>query len=141
MTTKLTNSILSPFVPNDEEINPIQLSDKIVEYYNSHLGIKQEKSYESFLYEVMGYLHKDFIGTVHDIMENSLYEWGASVFEKNRIARKEALNKVTFKPVAIKGLDFCKVCKGDEFTYWQAQTRSNDEQTTTFKRCIKCNFT
>lgn len=116
------------------------LSKELFDYYNSHTGISSSCSYSSFLYEVLGYLYKDFYATVQDMKNDALVEWDSSVFQECKDDRRSALSKVMFKPVAIKGLDFCFKCKGDEFTYWQAQTRGNDEQTTTFKRCIKCNF-
>jgi DNA-directed RNA polymerase subunit M/transcription elongation factor TFIIS len=132
-------SIFSKFFESYDEME--LLMKELQKYYDEHTGLKKEMSYNSFLYEVLGYLHKDFNSTIDDLKNHNLVEWEAGVFQKNREFRKDSLAKVMFKPVAIKGLDFCRKCKGDEFTYWQAQTRSNDEQTTTFKRCIKCNFT
>jgi len=35
----------------------------------------------------------------------------------------------------------CKKCGHNEAVYWQLQTRSADEATTTFYRCKKCKFT
>jgi DNA-directed RNA polymerase subunit M/transcription elongation factor TFIIS len=116
------------------------LTDQLIDYYEKHEGLKKDKTLQSFLYEFLGYIHKDFYVTIDDMKNHNVVEWDASIFEKCKTFRREALSKVMFKPVAIKGLDFCYKCKGDEFTYWQAQTRGNDEQTTTFKRCIKCNF-
>jgi hypothetical protein len=116
------------------------LTDQLFDYYEKHEGLKKDKTLQSFLYEFLGYIHKDFYATIDDMKNHNIVEWDASIFEECKTFRREALSKVMFKPVAIKGLDFCYKCKGDEFTYWQAQTRGNDEQTTTFKRCIKCNF-
>jgi hypothetical protein len=116
------------------------LTDQLIDYYEKHEGLKKDKTLQSFLYEFLGYIHKDFYATIDDMKNHSIVEWDASIFEECKTFRRDALSKVMFKPVAIKGLDFCYKCKGDEFTYWQAQTRGNDEQTTTFKRCIKCNF-
>lgn len=120
--------------------NSDEVEKLIYECYNQSEGLKKNKTYEQFIYEAIGCLRKDFNASVQDLKNLELINWEASVFENNRKARKDALSKVLFKPVAIKGLHFCPKCKGDEFTYWQAQTRSNDEQTTTFRKCIKCNF-
>ena len=35
----------------------------------------------------------------------------------------------------------CEKCGHNEAVYWQLQTRSADEATTTFYRCKKCKFT
>lgn len=35
----------------------------------------------------------------------------------------------------------CLKCGNNEAVYWQVQTRSGDEASTTFYRCIKCGFT
>lgn len=96
-------------------------------------------TFEKFSFELIGYLTHNFDATIHDLVNNEpIDNWVGSVFENLKINREYAIEKYQFKPVAIKGLDFCKKCKGDEFFYWQAQTRGNDEQTTTFRKCAKC---
>jgi len=35
----------------------------------------------------------------------------------------------------------CEKCGHDEAVWWMLQTRSADEPTTQFYRCIKCNYT
>ena len=35
----------------------------------------------------------------------------------------------------------CEKCGHDQAVWWMLQTRSADEPTTQFYRCIKCNFT
>jgi DNA-directed RNA polymerase subunit M len=35
----------------------------------------------------------------------------------------------------------CEKCGNNEAVYWQLQTRSADEASTTFYRCRKCKFT
>ncbi len=35
----------------------------------------------------------------------------------------------------------CEKCGNDEAVWWMLQTRSADEPTTQFYRCIKCNYT
>jgi len=36
---------------------------------------------------------------------------------------------------------YCEKCGHDQAVWWMLQTRSADEPTTQFYRCIKCNFT
>jgi hypothetical protein len=136
--------LIDDFLKNSECDIPgcfaANLTDQLIDYYEKHEGLKKDKTLQSFLYEFLGYIHKDFYATIDDMKNHNVVEWDASIFDECKTFRRDALSKVMFKPVAIKGLDFCYKCKGDEFTYWQAQTRGNDEQTTTFKRCIKCNF-
>lgn len=139
--------LIDDFLKNSEcDLQPgtgcfaANLTDQLIDYYEKHEGLKKDKTLQSFLYEFLGYIHKDFYATIDDMKNHNVVECDASIFEECKTFRREALSKVMFKPVAIKGLDFCYKCKGDEFTYWQAQTRGNDEQTTTFKRCINCKF-
>jgi DNA-directed RNA polymerase subunit M/transcription elongation factor TFIIS len=99
-------------------------------------------SYNNFLYELTGYLQTDFDKTYNDLIDaengEPLVDWHASVFDTYKLLRETAIEKIQFKPRTISGLDWCKKCGGDKFFYWQAQTRGNDEQTTTFKRCATC---
>jgi hypothetical protein len=136
--------LIDDFLKNSECDAPgcfaVNLTDQLIDYYEKHEGLKKDKTLQSFLYEFLGYIHKDFYATIDDMKNHSIVEWDASIFEECKTFRRDALSKVMFKPVAIKGLDFCYKCKGDEFTYWQAQTRGNDEQITTFRLCINCKF-
>lgn len=50
----------------------------------------------------------------------------------------EASDEVETMPSAT---EKCEKCGHNEAVYWQLQTRSSDEASTTFYRCKKCKFT
>ncbi|MHA1292794.1 MAG: transcription factor S [Promethearchaeota archaeon] len=57
--------------------------------------------------------------------------------EKNLIIVSQE-DKISIHPKILKD---CPKCKHIEAEYWQEQTRSADEASTSFFRCTKCKFT
>ncbi|TFG08349.1 MAG: transcription factor S [Promethearchaeota archaeon] len=57
--------------------------------------------------------------------------------EKNLIVISEE-DKISVHPIITK---ICPKCKHAEAESWQVQTRSADEPSTTFFRCVKCKHT
>lgn len=87
------------------------------------LCLRYPKSIESILYDVS-------VGK---------RGWELSIYDAVRMEKLDFIKKLNMKPEATKGLFICKSCGCDEFYTWKQQTRSADEQMTTFAQCAKCN--
>ena len=72
-----------------------------------------------------------------DLEINNNIQKKKKFLEKNLIVVSEE-DKITVNPKVIK---ICPKCNYKEAEAWQEQTRSADEPSTSFFRCLKCKFT
>ncbi len=69
--------------------------------------------------------------------EKMVIEKKKKALEKNLIIVSEE-DKISTNPIVTR---ICPKCKHSEAEAWQEQTRSADEPSTSFFRCVKCKFT
>lgn len=81
---------------------------------------------------------KDFFsGEEYENSENFI--WDSPLMYESKKVFYTFLHSQTIEREGIKGLTTCKNCKNDVVVQYSKQTRSGDEGTTIFNRCLRCN--
>lgn len=141
--TKVTKKVITKDFENPtklqrdfDHVNVIDIDDIDKEAKIYEIASTKDQ-YLYLLYESMGTKINFELGT--QISLDNYYETFGSLYKEHKDDYLEALRIDNTEPEAVKGLYTCKWCKNDEFFIWSAQTRSQDEGTTNFGQCSKCN--
>lgn len=109
------------------------------EIHDIHMQLDSTKvAYNRFAYDAIGLMKLNPSQKTLDELHEKGDIFESELFNEARQARTLFLCRLNFKPVASKGVYFCKNCGSDEFYLWTQQTRSMDEGSTQFRQCKKC---
>ena len=105
---------------------------------------KNEDIGKEFTIELLTILMKEGFEKVHEMMENNKDNISNIIWEQKRmdegrfaIARETAILRA--EDVGVKGVGKCRHCPSTELVFAEKTTRSLDEPTTIFVRCVRCN--
>lgn len=100
---------------------------------------KTDSRYLDIAYQLNGLLlQNEPENSLVKMIENKNYEWNSpwcKVYEQ----RQKELDDFLANPIdVVEGVSQCRHCKSRRTIQWAKQTRSGDEATSTFVRCVEC---
>lgn len=116
---------------------PIYWSNKTTR----RLYLRKYRSVKTNLANVRRLLHEGH--SSHDVVHMMYYEIAPERWAKelNEIKNREIASLVAYTDDVCDGLLMCFQCKSHKTRYTTLQTRSSDEPTTVYARCLACGFT
>ena len=111
---------------------------KNVDIFSKHIARVDDEFLEQILYELCVDLSaKKSIKECYKKLVGSQYAYGEKAFEKFRISQQEQDDFVTSPAEVEEGVLECK-CGSKRTISFTLQTRSGDEGTSVWARCVEC---